>query len=104
MCNTMAILPEKMKDHTITIPWNYHSLVIHTRIHSEDIFLDNKEDVQASSEAPMPPVTVAPQPSKSDKEFIDKLDRIINENLSSDKLSIKFLTDTLAMSRASLYN
>lgn len=205
---------KKMKDHTITIPWSYHSLVIHTRIHNEDIFqknllrytisgagkqtfetfesgislsslspgkykiwvscsakdgsytspvhlinihitppwyksnwfifliivllvtlatkvaqwhlrrqkqeirnemgdfvqtvlynvLDNKEDVQALPEAPTPPVTVAPQPSKSDKEFIDKLDRIINENLSSDKLSIKFLTDTLAMSRASLYN
>ena len=27
-----------------------------------------------------------------------KLDQIINENLSSEKLSIKYLTDTMAMS------
>ena len=37
-------------------------------------------------------------------DFIKKLDQIINENLSSEKLSIKYLTDTMAMSRASLYN
>lgn len=35
---------------------------------------------------------------------LKKLDQIINENLSSEKLSIKYLTDTMAMSRASLYN
>ncbi|MDO4180504.1 MAG: two-component regulator propeller domain-containing protein [Bacteroidales bacterium] len=205
---------KNVKDHTITIPWNYNSLAIHTRIHNEDIFqknllrytisgvgkqtfetfeselslsslspgiykiwvscsakdgsytspvllinilitppwyksnwfifltivllvtlvtkvaqwhlrkqkqemrdevgdfvqtvlynvLDNKEDVQASPDATTVPAEVTPQPSKADEEFIEKLNRAINENLSSDKLSIKFLTETLAMSRASLYN
>lgn len=32
------------------------------------------------------------------------MDRLIHSHLSSDELSAKFLTDRLAMSRASLYN
>lgn len=42
--------------------------------------------------------------SKSDEEFLIKLNGLIHENLSSPELSIKFLTDSMAMSRASLYN
>ena len=42
--------------------------------------------------------------SKTDEEFLNKLDRLINENMSGEELTVKFLTDQLAMSRASLYN
>ena len=46
----------------------------------------------------------APVLSEADKAFLAKIDRLINDNLSNDELSAKFLTDRLAMSRASLYN
>lgn len=42
--------------------------------------------------------------SKGDEEFLIKLNSLINENLSNPELNIKFLTDAMAMSRASLYN
>ena len=41
--------------------------------------------------------------SKEDEEFIAKLNILINENMAGEELSIKFLTDKMAMSRASLY-
>lgn len=47
-----------------------------------------------------------PQPvlSEADMAFLEKMDKLIYDNLSNDELSAKFLTDHLAMSRASLYN
>ncbi len=44
------------------------------------------------------------QNSREDEEFINKLNTLINENMAGGELSIKFLTDRMAMSRASLYN
>lgn len=41
--------------------------------------------------------------SKEDEEFLNKLNMLIHENMAGGELSIKFLTDKLAMSRASLY-
>ena len=42
--------------------------------------------------------------SKEDEEFLNKLNMLIHENMAGGELSIKFLTDKLAMSRASFYN
>lgn len=42
--------------------------------------------------------------SKEDEESLNKLNMLIHENMAGGELSIKFLTDKLAMSRASLYN
>lgn len=42
--------------------------------------------------------------SKEDEEFLNKLNMLIHENMAGGELSIKFLTDKLAMSRAFLYN
>lgn len=42
--------------------------------------------------------------SKEDEEFLNKLNMLIHENMAGGEFSIKFLTDKLAMSRASLYN
>lgn len=42
--------------------------------------------------------------SKEDEEFLNKLNMLIHENMAGGELSIKFLTDKLAMSRSSLYN
>ena len=42
--------------------------------------------------------------STEDEEFLNKLNMLIHENMAGGELSIKFLTDKLAMSRASLYN
>jgi len=41
---------------------------------------------------------------EADQAFLEKMNRLIHDNLSNDELSAKFLTDHLAMSRASLYN
>lgn len=48
----------------------------------------------------------SPKPvlNEADQTFLDKMDKLIQDNLSDDNLSAKFLTDHLAMSRASLYN
>lgn len=48
--------------------------------------------------------TPPPILSEADKAFLEKMDKLIHDNLSNDELSAKFLTDKLAMSRASLYN
>ena len=42
--------------------------------------------------------------NEADKIFLEKMDKLIYNNLSNEELSAKFLTDHLAMSRASLYN
>ena len=48
--------------------------------------------------------TAKPSLSEADQAFLDKMDKLIQDNLSNDELSAKFLTDHLAMSRASFYN
>ena len=47
---------------------------------------------------------IEPVLSETDKIFLEKMDKLIYDNLSNEELSAKFLTDHLAMSRASLYN
>ena len=70
-----------------------------------DEFENTKEkDLEEITDASYPQSMEATPLSSADADFIKKLDQIINENLSSEKLSIKYLTDTMAMSRASLYN
>ena len=59
-----------------------------------------KKPLTESLEVP----SLKPELSESDKAFLEKMDKLINDNLSNDELSAKFLTDKLAMSRASLYN
>lgn len=44
------------------------------------------------------------QQNNIDDEFLIKLSKVINENLSNPELNIDFLTDKMAMSRTSLYN
>lgn len=40
---------------------------------------------------------------KIDMEFLDKLDRAIADNLSSEKVNVDYLSDYMCMSRATLY-
>ncbi len=42
--------------------------------------------------------------SNADEEFMTKLKSLIDTNMSNPDLDVKFLTDNMAMSRASLYN
>lgn len=42
--------------------------------------------------------------SSADERFISKLNQLINDNLESKNLHVEFLTDKMAMSRATLYN
>lgn len=67
--------------------------------------LESKDDMEVK-ESPEPEETEVPLPvlSETDKAFMEKMDKLIYDNLSNDELSAKFLTDHLAMSRASLYN
>ena len=58
-----------------------------------------KEDSEATEQPSLPK-----ELSEADQAFLDKMDKLIQDNLSNDELSAKFLTDHLAMSRASLYN
>ena len=62
--------------------------------------------LNTEEEKPGQTESTEPQPvlSEADQAFLDKMDRLIHENLSNEELSAKFLTDHLAMSRASLYN
>lgn len=69
---------------------------LQTVLHS----LNMEEEKHEQTENPVSP----PVLSEADKAFLEKMDRLIYDNLSNDELSAKFLTDHLAMSRASLYN
>jgi len=60
----------------------------------------SEEESSSETETKMPP----PVLSEADQAFLAKMDKLIHDNLSSEELSAKFLTDRLAMSRASLYN
>lgn len=73
---------------------------LQTVLHS----LSEKDELieEASTEQETP--TPALELSEADKAFLAKMDKLIHDNLSNDELSAKFLTDHLAMSRASLYN
>ena len=64
------------------------------------------QTVLQTLDEPEPMETEIPKPvlSETDQAFLDKMDKLIQDNLSNDELSAKFLTDHLAMSRASLYN
>lgn len=42
--------------------------------------------------------------SNADEKFLLKLNALIHENLSNPELDVKFITDNIGMSRASLYN
>ena len=59
--------------------------------------LEKKDEVKEAA-------TPEPVLSEADRAFLDKMNQLIHDNLSNDELSAKFLTDHLAMSRASLYN
>ena len=65
---------------------------LQTVLHS----LDESEAMETETEKP--------NLNEADQAFLDKMDKLIQDNLSNDELSAKFLTDHLAMSRASLYN
>lgn len=41
--------------------------------------------------------------SRIDREFMEKLDNIVTENLSSGEVNVDYLTDRMCMSRATLY-
>ena len=69
---------------------------LQTVLHS----LNTEEDKTGQTENKEPQQVL----NEADQVFLDKMDRLIHENLSNEELSAKFLTDHLAMSRASLYN
>ena len=63
--------------------------------------LNTEEEEKPGQEENMEPQQAL---SEADQAFLNKMDKLIHDNLSNDELSAKFLTDRLAMSRASLYN
>ena len=69
---------------------------LQTVLHS----LNTEEDKTGQTENKEPQQVL----NEADQVFLDKMDRLIHENWSHAELSAKFLTDHLAMSRASLYN
>ena len=81
--------------------------LLQTILYSLDTKDDEMEECvpkeKESSEEPTIPVP-PPTLSEADQAFLEKMDKLINDNLSNENLSIKFLMDNLAMSRASLYN
>lgn len=67
--------------------------------------LSNREIKRQSFSTPEPIVT--PQEatiSQRDEEFMIKLNELIRNNLETEDISVEFLTDNMAMSRASLYS
>ncbi|MGV2541874.1 helix-turn-helix domain-containing protein, partial [Bacillus pumilus] len=44
-----------------------------------------------------------PQLGKLDRDFLDKLNKLIDDNLSTEEIDIAFLTDKVAMSISTLY-
>ena len=77
---------------------------LQTVLHSLDVKDELHEDTIAEYEVPTETTVPEPVMSEADQAFLEKMDQLIRKNLSNDELSAKFLTDHLAMSRASLYN
>lgn len=78
---------------------------LETVVTSEDALLQTVETCRQEEGRPEELKQESPLESKKeDEEFINRLNMLINENMAGGELSIKFLTDKLAMSRASLYN
>ena len=63
---------------------------------------DKAETSSSSNDTPTSETT-SPSLSALDKQFIDKLNLTITENVSSDRLDITFLTDKMNMSSSTLY-
>ena len=72
--------------------------VLHSMDKKEEPHEDTEIGNESSAEVPQPAL------SEADQAFLEKMNKLIHENLSNEELSAKFLTDHLAMSRASLYN
>ena len=56
-----------------------------------------------ATETAAPPAVEVPRLSRLDQEFIDKMNRIIEENITTENLDLNFMTDKLAMSHSTLY-
>lgn len=86
-----------------------HTVLYNTLNEKEKDKKENKEDINGNqhpddsviSNGSKEKLTII---SKADEDFMIRFNNIINKNLSGEELSIKFLTDVMAMSRASLYN
>ena len=79
-----ATVVEEEELQNTTVPLN---------VLSEKVKEDNNEPMQQKQTF-----------TKEDEDFIEKLNKLINDNMAGEELSIKFLTDNMAMSRASLYH
>ncbi len=67
--------------------------------------LKNRELVKARFKGLSPStVAIAGTFSTADERFMTKLNQLITENIESKNLHVDFLTDKMAMSRATLYN
>ena len=77
-----TVVEEEEELQNTTVPLN---------VLSEKVKEDNNEPMQQKQTF-----------TKEDEDFIEKLNKLINDNMAGEELSIKFLTDTMAMSRASL--
>ena len=81
---TVVVVEEEEELQNTTVPLN---------VLSEKVKEDNNEPMQQKQTF-----------TKEDEDFIEKLNKLINDNMAGEELSIKFLTDNMAMSRASLYH
>ena len=82
---TVVVVEEEEEElQNTTVPLN---------VLSEKVKEDNNEPMQQKQTF-----------TKEDEDFIEKLNKLINDNMAGEELSIKFLTDNMAMSRASLYH
>ena len=77
---------------------------LQTVLHSLDAKDELSDEPIAEHESPTEAPFSTDTLNEEDKAFMEKMDQLIYDNLSNDELSAKFLTDHLAMSRASLYN
>ena len=55
------------------------------------------------TETTAPPTAEVPRLSRLDQEFIDKMNKVIDENMTTENLDLNFMTDKLAMSHSTLY-
>ncbi|GFI53830.1 HTH-type transcriptional activator RhaS [Alistipes sp.] len=90
-----AILNDILKNKEEKIPAEEN---IPTTVSSSNMLVKETNEKRAETEQ------TQRKNSKEDEEFIARLNMLINENMAGEELSIKFLTDKMAMSRASLYN
>ncbi|MBR5350417.1 MAG: response regulator, partial [Prevotella sp.] len=73
------------------------------RRHLAELILQRSQNTTTANSPALYPTDEKPQLNRLDREFIDKMNRVIQENIDTENLDMAFMTDKMAMSHSTFY-